>query len=213
MITSRSILLTMRNISDKSCRENQITHFIHNNFFFRKSYLLWDNVTKHCTAEQTTNDNITWRMLIACWITKSKKNVLIIRNNYCVSSATIVTRTRLIVTYCLSCFFQWSPGTLVLNSLRHSTLYFSQPYCTIHFLPIILLFDVCAYKYSAFGKSLCTYKRCWKWCPRTKVSKNWIKQLHTLPVLHSNRCLTTEYSETTAHFNGNFDTDNQIYVP
>jgi hypothetical protein len=26
-------------------------------------------------------------------------------------------------------------------------------------------------------------------------------------------CLTTEYSETTAHFNGNFDTDNQIYAP
>jgi hypothetical protein len=43
--------------------------------------------------------------------------------------------------------------------------------------------------------------------------KNWIKQLHTLPVLHFNLCLTTEYSETTAHFNGNFDTDNQIYVP
>jgi hypothetical protein len=28
--------------------------------------------------------------------------------------------------------------------------------------------------------------------------------------LHFNRCLTTEYSETTAHFNGNFDTYNQI---
>jgi hypothetical protein len=47
---------------------------------------------------------------------------------------------------------------------------------------------------------------------RTIVSKNWIKQLHTLPVLHFNRCLTNEYSETTAHFNGNFDTNNQIYV-
>jgi hypothetical protein len=67
--------------------------------------------------------------------------------------------------------------------------------------------------YSTFGKSLCTYKRCWKWCPGTIVSKNWIKQLHTLPVLQFNRCLTTKYSETTANFNGNFDTDNQIYVP
>jgi hypothetical protein len=38
------------------------------------------------------------------------------------------------------------------------------------------------------------------------------KQLHTLLVLHFNR-LTTEYSETTAHFNGNFDTDNQFCVP
>jgi hypothetical protein len=48
---------------------------------------------------------------------------------------------------------------------------------------------------------------------RTTVSKNWNKQLHTLPVLHFDRCLTTEYSETAAHFNGNFITDNQIYVP
>jgi hypothetical protein len=44
-------------------------------------------------------------------------------------------------------------------------------------------------------------------------SKNWIKQLHTLPVLHFNRCLTTEYSQTTALFNGNFYTDKQICVP
>jgi hypothetical protein len=66
--------------------------------------------------------------------------------------------------------------------------------------------------YSAFGKSLCTYKRCWKSIVRTFVSKKWIKQLHTSLVLHFNRYLTTEYSETTAHRYGNFDTDNQIYV-
>jgi hypothetical protein len=41
--------------------------------------------------------------------------------------------------------------------------------------------------------------------------KNCIKQLHTLPVSNFSRYLTTEYSETKAHFNGNFDTDNQIY--
>jgi hypothetical protein len=48
---------------------------------------------------------------------------------------------------------------------------------------------------------------------RNILSTNWGKQLRTLPVMHFNRCLTTEYSETTAHFNGNFDTYNQIYVP
>jgi hypothetical protein len=42
---------------------------------------------------------------------------------------------------------------------------------------------------------------------RTTVSNNGYKQLHTLPVLHFKRCSTTEYSETTAHCNGNFDTD------
>jgi hypothetical protein len=40
--------------------------------------------------------------------------------------------------------------------------------------------------------------------------KNWITQLHTLPVFNLNRCLTTKYSETTAHFKSNFDIDNQI---
>jgi hypothetical protein len=48
---------------------------------------------------------------------------------------------------------------------------------------------------------------------RPKPELNWIKQLNTLPILHFNSCLTSEYSETTAHFNGNLDTDNQIYVP
>jgi hypothetical protein len=43
-------------------------------------------------------------------------------------------------------------------------------------------------------------------------SKNWIKQLHSLSILHFNRCLPTEYSEKTAHSNGYFNTDTQIYV-
>jgi len=33
MIISRLILLRMRNISDKSCRENQNTHFVFSDFF------------------------------------------------------------------------------------------------------------------------------------------------------------------------------------
>ena len=32
-IISRSILLRMRNVSDKSCRENQNTHFVFNDLF------------------------------------------------------------------------------------------------------------------------------------------------------------------------------------
>ena len=33
MTISRRILLRMRNVSDRSCRENQNSHFIFNNFF------------------------------------------------------------------------------------------------------------------------------------------------------------------------------------
>jgi hypothetical protein len=36
---------------------------------------------------------------------------------------------------------------------------------------------------------------------------------NTSPVLHFNRCLTTECSERRAHFNGNLDTDNQTCIP
>jgi hypothetical protein len=81
------------------------------------------------------------------------------------------------------------------------------------YIYIYIYLYIYIYIYSAFGKSVYTCKRCWKWWPRTIVSKNWIKLLHALPVLRFNRCLTIEYTEITAHFNGNFDTDNQIYVP
>jgi hypothetical protein len=49
----------MRNVSDRSCTENQNTYFVFRNFFFLlKSYLLWDNVEKCCRAGQTTDDNM-----------------------------------------------------------------------------------------------------------------------------------------------------------
>jgi len=34
LVITRSVLLRMRNVSDKSCRENQNTHFVFSNFFF-----------------------------------------------------------------------------------------------------------------------------------------------------------------------------------
>ena len=43
LILSRLILQRMRNVSDKSCWENQNTHFIFNIFFFLISCRLWDD--------------------------------------------------------------------------------------------------------------------------------------------------------------------------
>jgi len=37
LITSRSVLLRMRNVADKSCRGNQNTYFVFNNFLFPKT--------------------------------------------------------------------------------------------------------------------------------------------------------------------------------
>jgi len=69
-IVSRSVILRMRNVSDKIYRENQNTHFVFNNFFlFRKSCLLWDKGEKYCKAGKP--HMTIWRMRIACWIPKA----------------------------------------------------------------------------------------------------------------------------------------------
>jgi len=60
----------MRNVSDKSCRENQNTHFC-SNLFSAKSCRLRDNVEKYCRARQATDDNKIRRMRIVCWIPKA----------------------------------------------------------------------------------------------------------------------------------------------
>jgi len=46
-------------------------------FFFQKSFLLWDNVEKLCTAGQATDYNM--RMRIACWIPRYTHRIC---NNY-----------------------------------------------------------------------------------------------------------------------------------
>ena len=73
MIISRWILLTLRNVSDKRCRESQNTFYVLLLFFFRNSCQLWDNVEKHGrpTARQATHDMIIRRMHFVCWITKA----------------------------------------------------------------------------------------------------------------------------------------------
>ena len=61
----------MRNITDKSCRENQDIHFIFNNFFLKKSRHLWDNVENYGRDRAATDDSIIQSMRLAFWITKA----------------------------------------------------------------------------------------------------------------------------------------------
>jgi len=70
MIIFRWIVCRIRNVSDGSCKNNQNTYFIFNKFFWI-SCRLWGNVEKHGTARQVTDEDITLRMHIACWITKT----------------------------------------------------------------------------------------------------------------------------------------------
>jgi len=59
----------MRNVSDKSCTENQNTHFVFSNYFFDKRdiyEIMWKNFLQPDRPRMTI-----WRMRIACWITNT----------------------------------------------------------------------------------------------------------------------------------------------
>jgi hypothetical protein len=91
------ILLRMRNISDKSCKENKNTYFKFHNFFFRKSCRL-RNIVEICgTSRQATYNNKIRRVRISCWRANAT-NTLRISNNHCLSTATMVAWTHVGVT-------------------------------------------------------------------------------------------------------------------
>jgi hypothetical protein len=92
----------MENFSEKSCRENQNTHFIFDNFFLQNHVVyekMWKNV------ERGTPQMTIWRMRIACWIPKAK-NTHRLSNTHCFSTAAIVARTRLNVTLHVHCLYR-----------------------------------------------------------------------------------------------------------
>ena len=92
MIISRSVFLRVRNVSEKSCRENNI-HFIFN-FFFRKygGKILYRRA------------GAIWRMHISWWLPKATRShththAHTLCNNYCFSTVTSVTPRFLNVTW------------------------------------------------------------------------------------------------------------------
>jgi hypothetical protein len=59
----------MRNISDKSCRENQNRILFPVTFFSRKFWryeIMWKNIVEPDWAQM-----IKWRMRFACWMAKA----------------------------------------------------------------------------------------------------------------------------------------------
>jgi len=88
LVISRWILLRMRNVSDKTCRGNQNTHFIFSNVlsqFVPFFGIMWKNIVKPGRPQITI-----WRMSIAFWIPKATvthSDVLIFRyNNGCTNT-------------------------------------------------------------------------------------------------------------------------------
>jgi len=70
LIISRSVLLRTRNVSDKSCREHQNTHFVFNNFFFFENRAVCEMTWKNC-VEPDRPQMAIWPMCIACWISQA----------------------------------------------------------------------------------------------------------------------------------------------
>ena len=93
------LVLRIRNIWDKSCRENPNTHFMFNNLFL-ENYAIY--VEKCGRARQGTDDSIVWCMWFVCWKTKGTYTY----SECVISSATMVVWRHFSVTlyaHCLSC--------------------------------------------------------------------------------------------------------------
>jgi hypothetical protein len=88
LIISRSVLIRMRHISDKICRENQNTHFVFMNFSFFENHTVWNNLGKNIWYSQRGHMRFAWRITTA---TNTHPEYVIFWTR------TIVTRTRLIV--------------------------------------------------------------------------------------------------------------------
>jgi hypothetical protein len=143
VIICRWILLRIRNVSDKSCRENRKSHFMFNN-----SCRLWDNVEKYGIARQATDDNIIRRMRFACWITKATHTHT--HTEYVILTAFArqqwlrerVSMLRLFV-HCLSCCFFWQValGQLFFSQYFGFPLWASFYQCSI-LTAILILFII-----------------------------------------------------------------------
>jgi hypothetical protein len=57
-IISWWVLLRMRNVSDKSCRENKTTQFMYQNSPPPQNSCLWYSVGKYCGARHAMDDKI-----------------------------------------------------------------------------------------------------------------------------------------------------------
>ena len=57
MIVCQLIVLRMRSVTDKCCRENQNTHFMFKNFFFYKNFaiyeIMWKNMVEPGMLQMT----------------------------------------------------------------------------------------------------------------------------------------------------------------
>jgi len=123
-----SFLFNMNNVSEKSCRESQNTHFIFNNFFLKTCHL-WGTMEIYDRARQATDDNIIQRMRIACWITKTTgtHSEYIIHTDFPLQQCLhIHTLPVLLLISCVECCRNWCEGCSIWHRLSKDTSTFQE---------------------------------------------------------------------------------------
>ena len=94
----------MINVSDKSCREAQNTHFMFNSFFFFENRAVYEIMRKN--KVELDRPQMTWTMRIACSIPKATNTHSDYVMRIIFSAMIMVEGTRLDVrlyVHCLSC--------------------------------------------------------------------------------------------------------------
>jgi len=101
-IITRLVLLRVRSVLDKSCRENKNTHFVFSKFFFPENRAVYETTWKN-VVEPGRPQTIIWRMRIACCIPKATNTNSEICNTHRCSTTAMVARTRHNVTLYVQC--------------------------------------------------------------------------------------------------------------
>jgi hypothetical protein len=114
MIISGSFFLEWEKFRRKFV-EKVKTHILLSIPFFLKLYHLWGNGERFCRAERATT---IWRIRVACWITKATHphtHTHAVCNIYCFSTATMVARTRLIISLYVHCLYCLNAKPVAVN--------------------------------------------------------------------------------------------------
>ena len=111
-IKPRSVLLGMKNVSDKRCRENRSTHFVVSDFFFFENPAVYEIMCKNI-VERGRPHMTKWRMRISRWVPKATNTYSQYVILICFSTATMVARTRLSVTLYVHCLYCYPFGTFL----------------------------------------------------------------------------------------------------
>ena len=104
-IITRSVLFRMRNVSDKSCRENQNTHLVFSNYFFLQNGAVYEIMWKNNVHPGRPQMTIWRACALHAGYLRLQIHTLRICNTYSFSTATVVAQTGLNVTLCVHCLY------------------------------------------------------------------------------------------------------------